>query len=56
MEFPLTNISQLEQGKNMGEIRVNLTNFITIGLMAFVFVYLANKLVAFTTSKMNAGG
>lgn len=27
----------------MGEIRINLTNFITIGLMAFVFVYVAGK-------------
>ena len=27
----------------MGEIRVNLTNFITIGLMAFVAVYAINK-------------
>lgn len=27
----------------MGEIRVNLTNFITIGLLAFVFTFIANK-------------
>lgn len=32
----------------MGEVRINLTNFITIGLMAFVFVYLANKALAYT--------
>jgi len=38
-----------------GEIRVNLTNFITIGLMAFLFVYLAQKALGFAQSKM-AGG
>lgn len=27
----------------MGEIRVNLTNFITIGLMAFAFMFVAQK-------------
>lgn len=27
----------------MGEIRINLTNFITIGLIAFVAVYAINK-------------
>lgn len=27
----------------MGEIRVNLTNFITIGLMAFLAVIVINK-------------
>ncbi len=27
----------------MGEIRVNLTNFLTIGLMAFLFMWLAAK-------------
>lgn len=27
----------------MGELRINLTNFVTVGLMAFVFVYGANK-------------
>ena len=27
----------------MGEVRVNLTNFLTIGLMAFVAVYAINK-------------
>lgn len=27
----------------MGEIRINLTNFITIGLIAFVAVYALNK-------------
>lgn len=27
----------------MGEVRINLTNFITIGLMAFVGVYAINK-------------
>lgn len=30
----------------MGELRINLTNFITVGLMAFVFVFLANKALA----------
>lgn len=29
----------------MGEIRVNLTNFVAIGLMAFVFIYAASKLL-----------
>ena len=27
----------------MGEVRINLTNFITIGLMAFVALYCINK-------------
>lgn len=27
----------------MGELRVNLTNFITVGLMAFVALYAINK-------------
>lgn len=27
----------------MGEIRVNLTNLITIGLMAFVAIFVINK-------------
>lgn len=27
----------------MGEVRVSLTNFIAIGLMAFVFIFLANR-------------
>ncbi len=27
----------------MGEIRINLTNFITIGLMAFVALWAINK-------------
>lgn len=27
----------------MGQVRINLTNFITIGLMAFVAVYAINK-------------
>lgn len=27
----------------MGEVRVNLTNFIAVGLMAFTFVWVANK-------------
>lgn len=30
----------------MGELRINLTNFITVGLMAFVFVFIANKALA----------
>lgn len=32
----------------MGEVRVNLTNFITIGLMAFVAVYAINKALTMT--------
>ena len=31
----------------MGEVRINLTNFLTIGLMAFVAVYIINKGVAY---------
>jgi len=27
----------------MGEIRINLTNFITIGLMAFIALFIINK-------------
>ena len=27
----------------MGEIRINVTNFLTIGLMAFVAVFVINK-------------
>lgn len=27
----------------MGELRVNLTNFITVGLLAFVFVFIAKR-------------
>lgn len=29
----------------MGEVRVSLPNFLTIGLMAFVFIYIANRLI-----------
>lgn len=32
-----------KRGNKMSEIRVNLTNFITIGLMAFVAIYAINK-------------
>lgn len=38
----------------MGEIRVNLTNFITIGLMAFVFLFLFKKGAAFVAAKTGA--
>lgn len=31
----------------MGEVRVNLTNFLTIGLMAFIAVYAINKGLAY---------
>ncbi len=27
----------------MGELRINLTNFITVGLMAFIALFLINK-------------
>lgn len=27
----------------MGEIRINLSNFITIGLISFIFIWVANK-------------
>lgn len=39
----------------MGEIRVNLTNFITIGLMAFVFVFLVNMGMTFIGTRMGGG-
>lgn len=26
----------------MGELRINLTNFLTVGLLAFLFVFVAN--------------
>jgi len=29
----------------MGELRINLTNFITVGLLAFAFIFIANKLL-----------
>jgi hypothetical protein len=32
----------------MGEVRINLTNFLTIGLMAFVAVYTVNKALDYT--------
>lgn len=41
----------------MGEIRVNLTNFITIGLMAFLAVILINKALQYTgQSRWTIGG
>ena len=27
----------------MGEIRINLTNFLSVGLMAFVFLFIVRK-------------
>jgi len=36
----------------MGELRINLTNFLTVGLMAFVFVYIANKLLPMVGAKL----
>lgn len=30
----------------MGEVRINVTNFIAIGGMAFAFVWLANRALA----------
>jgi hypothetical protein len=40
----------------MGEVRINLTNFITVGLMAFVAVWLINHALSMspTTSKYKA--
>ncbi len=29
----------------MGELRINLTNFLTVGVMAFLFLTLAKKVV-----------
>ena len=43
-EFPISaSYRILSRVGKMGEIRINLTNTISIGLMAFVFVWLANK-------------
>lgn len=39
----------------MGEMRINLTNFITVGLMAFVFVYIANKALGLAGINLKAG-
>ncbi len=30
----------------MGEIRINLSNFVSIGLLAFVFVWAANRILS----------
>ena len=40
----------------MGEVRINLTNFISVGLMAFVGVWLINKGLGMspTTAKYKA--
>lgn len=35
----------------MGEIRVNLTNFITIGLIAVAFTFITNKGMAMLANK-----
>lgn len=35
----------------MGELRINLTNFITIGLLAFVFLFIVNKIPALRALK-----
>lgn len=32
----------------MGELRINLTNFLTVGLMAFVFLYVLKKAIELT--------
>lgn len=32
-----------KRGFKMGEVRVNLSNFVTVGLMAFVAVWLINR-------------
>jgi len=32
----------------MGEVRINLTNFLTIGLMAFAFTFVSRKVLAMT--------
>lgn len=41
---PLTQVAPFFYLENiMGEIRVNLTNFITIGLLAFVFLFIVNR-------------
>jgi len=35
--------TSLRRVADMGEIRINVTNFLTIGLMSFVAVYVINK-------------
>lgn len=32
----------------MGEIRISLANFLTIGIIAFVFIFAANRVLART--------
>lgn len=39
----------------MGELRINLTNFITIGLMAFVFIYIVRRVVGFLPGSILQG-
>jgi len=38
----------------MGEVRINLSNFISIGLMAFIFLFVVNKALA-AAGKSNWG-
>lgn len=40
----------------MGEVRVNLTNFITVGLMAFAFTWAANKVLRKVAGQSATGG
>lgn len=35
----------------MGEVRINLTNFITIGLMAFAFAFIAQRGIAMVKAR-----
>ncbi len=43
----LLTLSLISRGSKMGEVRINLTNFITVGAMAFVGVWLINKGLAY---------
>lgn len=36
----------------MGELRINLTNFLTVGLMAFVFLFVIKQVISYTGVKV----
>lgn len=40
----------------MGELRINLTNFLTVGIMAFLFLTVAKKVLPMVSSKISTGG
>ena len=39
----------------MGELRINLTNFVTVGLMAFVFLFIARRVVGMLPGELMSG-